>query len=351
MKAKHLVKAAFCALAIAASAWASAVPRYTVELIQTPADTTASAALRVNNLGDCVGYWARALEATYFFKPHGMPLTAIPVPGGGQITDLTGLNDAGQVIGTSTVGAFVWRSADGGWTTLQPPAGYVRAVPTSINGRGTLVGYVTIENEDDVPLNRRAFTWTQAEGMRIVRSGRALMPAALNDKGKMAVTAYYDGNPDFGNEALFVQQKEGYQRLGDLGASSNAMTSIAVDVNAQGQVTGMVDDVGALFADTFLWSSKLGKTVPVVPSSKATGITDSGDIVGNITSSVPAGYVWSAETKEWFYLADRLAPKSPVLTYVETLDVSPNGIVAGLASVDSVSSVAMILTPVPEIVK
>jgi uncharacterized membrane protein len=329
MKAKHLVKAAFCALAIAASA-----------------------ALRVNNLGDCVGFWSRPGEINYFFKPHGMPLTAIPVPGGGQITDLAGLNDAGQVIGTSTVGAFVWRSAGGGWTTLQPPAGYVKAVPTSINGNGTVVGYVSIENEDDVPLNRRAFTWMQAEGMRIIRPGRALMPAALNDKGKMAVTAYYDGNPDFGNEALFVQRKEGYQRLGDLGASSNVLTSIAVDINAQGQVTGMVDDVGGFFADTFLWSSKLGKTVPVVSSSKATGITDSGNIVGNITSSQPGGYVWSAETREWFYLADRLTPKSPVLTYTETLDVSPNGIVAGRAtSVDSVPFVAMILTPVPEIVK
>jgi uncharacterized membrane protein len=339
----------FVSLVLAASGWAVAVPTYTVEVLQMPAGTTFSIGLHVNNRGDLVGRRTDAAGEHFFFKPSGLPLTTIPVPDGGTITAQTGINDAAQVVGTSSVGAFIWSQADG-WTTLQVPAGYVKAVPTAINNKGTVVGYVTIEGQGDVNLNRRMFSWTKADGMRVVQRWRAVIPAAINDKGKLAVTAYYDGFPTFGNEAIYVDPKQGYRRLGDLVGSSNVLSSAAVDVNSKGSVVGTADDPAPGNPATFLWTKRPGFTLRVVGSSTATGIMDTGDIVGNISGGglgTGVGYIWIAELDQWFYLTDRLAPGSPNVTSILTIDVSSNGIVTGSAETFNFSPLfAVILTPV-----
>jgi uncharacterized membrane protein len=336
-------------LLLAASSWAVAVPTYTVEVPQMPAGTKFSIGLHVNNRGDLVGRRTDAAGEHFFFKPGGLPLTTIPVPNGGTITAQTGINDAAQVVGTSSAGAFIWSQADG-WTTLQVPAGYVNAVPTSINNKGTVVGYVTIEGQDDVNLNRRMFTWTKTDGMRIVQRWRAVIPAAINDKGKLAVTAYYDGFPAFGNEAVYVDPKLGYRRLGDLVGSSNVVSSAAVDINSKSNVAGTANNPGPANAATTFWNRRLRITVIAVGDSVATGITADDEIIGNISGAdrgSGVGYIWSAELDQWFFLTDRLTSGSPDLIAIRTTDTSSNGVVTGNSQTLVVGPLfAVILTPV-----
>ncbi len=350
MKSLISLRNVLSSLLLAASSWAVAVPTYTVEVLQMPAGTKFSIGLHVNNRGDLVGRRTDATGEHFFFKPSGLPLTTIPVPNSGTITAQTGINDAAQVVGTSSIGAFIWSQVDG-WTTLQVPAGYVNAVPTSINNKGTVVGYVIIEGQDDVNLNRRMFSWTKTDGMRIVQRWRALIPAAINDKGKLAVTAYYDGFPTFGNEAVYVDPKQGFRRLGDLVGSDNVVSSVAVDVNSKGSLVGTADNPDPGNPATFLWTQRPGFITGLVPFSTATGITDAGDIVGNIVKGAiggTEGYIWSAEVNEWFFLTDRLAPGSPQLFVVRTTDVSSNGLVTGnTETVFAGTLSALILTPVP----
>ncbi len=115
-------------------------------------------------------------------------------PMGEEYAFTTGINDASQVIGYSTLGndgpfnssGFVWDEQEGYVSLTSDPDTW--SVPAAINNDGTVVG---IRGSRSAPFNPLPFIWDRSSGMRDLSfSDGSFQPSGINDRGQIVG---YDG--------------------------------------------------------------------------------------------------------------------------------------------------------------
>jgi probable HAF family extracellular repeat protein len=137
----------------------------------------------VNNRGEVTGFSGVAFAShTFLFED-------------GAMTDIGGtdpwwsqglaINELGQVVGTSSAGAFLW---DGELHRLSTPTAYVRTA-SDINNRGQVVGI-----GQQTPSREQAYVWQNGTTTYLPTLGGWLNDAqAINDRGQIVGHSTLDG--------------------------------------------------------------------------------------------------------------------------------------------------------------
>ena len=213
---------------------------------------------------------------------------------GGALTSATGINSSGDVVGFSGTPtgdhAFLWHN--GTMTDLGTLGGSCCSTAYGINDSGTVVGVSGAYS--DTP-----FVYTSNSGM--VRLG-PFYPLTLNEVDAINGTGQIVGqgqdfNVPCAQFVAMIYYNGTVQRL----ASTECGDSWAVAVNASGQAAGFTYDFDPNNRHACLYSgghvTDLG-TLPGWSSSEATGINNSGQIVGfGVTASYDQrGFIYSTGT-------------------------------------------------------
>lgn len=211
------------------------------------------------------------------------------------------VNDAGEVIGTTTINstqvAFYWSPATG-----MVPLTAGQSYPHDINAAGAVVGSFS------APTGQRAFSWSLAGGFVDLTAwvGEPANAYGVNDLGQIVGGA---------NGMAYVLQGSSVQVISEGHGAANT----AFDINNQGQVYG-VNDADVENQRSFFWSA-------------STGYVDLGTLGGKYTS--PAGMNgqgriagWSETSRKKYHgvywdpatgLTD-LTPGSNVYSYASALN-------------------------------
>jgi probable HAF family extracellular repeat protein len=172
-------------------------------------------------------------EEAFFWDPRDGSILIDADPGGevtGFFVSIAGINDRGQVIGTSTQ-AFLWDTKSGiHWLdTLDA----LSSDALDINERGVVVGRVQVPL-DDVD---HAYRWTRSTGMVDLTTGEdfafSASSTAVNNAGDVVGWTMTSGGPA-GGQAFIWTETTGLVYLGTLGGDFSA----AVDISERGWVAG-----------------------------------------------------------------------------------------------------------------
>jgi probable HAF family extracellular repeat protein len=229
---------------------------------------------------------------------------------GGTFTSPAGLNDAGQVVGTSRTAnphnygdPFLWDSSNGMQdlgTLGGPPNSLVTSVAYAINSQGMVAGEAAATDFVDV---YHAFfysdgTMTDLGKLPGVDYTADSTAYGINDAGQ--VVGYAVFVPVFYDERAFLwDSQNGIQNLGTLGGEF----SFAYGISTSGQVVGDAD-VRDGVRHAFVWDRQNGMQDlnSLIPPSglelnQARAINDAGQIVGN-AGNYPQiqAYLYSAGT-------------------------------------------------------
>jgi len=219
------------------------------------------------------------------------------LPGGSSST-ARGVNDHGQVVGTTDCLPFFWSSASG----MQALAvGSCISVAAGINNSGQVVGDA---GNPPPSLSGLAFLSSGASDvltLGTLQGGTYSAGRGINDQG--VVVGFADrrdpppapGLPStfLGNRAFIWSSTSGMQELSPLPFGSQ---SLAFGINNNGQVVGQLlcCSLGAFSSHAFLWSSATGMqdlgTLPGANSSVANAINNIGQVVG---VSDRRAFLWS----------------------------------------------------------
>ncbi len=186
----------------------------------------------INNGGDVVGAGdpdnSANFQAFFWQPPDGFDWLGTL---GGGLSEATGVNDSGAVVGLSYNGAseqhaFMWTAADGMQDLTPDLTSIGGATATAINSTNQVVGYYFPNGS----LNTLGFLWTQDGGLQDLGVPGTL-PFAINDAGtvvgQMPVANGY-------RHAFSWTQSGGFSDLGTLGGEE----STALSVNNQGWIVG-----------------------------------------------------------------------------------------------------------------
>jgi probable HAF family extracellular repeat protein len=196
------------------------------------------------------------------------------LPGGLDGSVAYGVNDRGQVVGSSATAVsqgqpFLWQQGQGMTSLGDLPGGIVNGSARAINIKGQVAGFSHVSE------GARPFLWTQDQGMR------------------------------------------------DLGyLPGGAGNGVAYDINAAGQVVGFSG------ARAFLWQETTGMVdLALEQPSQALAINDAGQIVGRTGNSA---FLW-----ENGGVTDLGTLEHPGLVYTQPTDINRAGQVVGLSAATS----------------
>jgi probable HAF family extracellular repeat protein len=234
--------------------------------------TAESAANGINNSNQVVGFsfLANNSSARAFLWTSSAGMKSLGTLGGNSSSAM-GINDAGQVVGSSyttknssTEHPFLWTAA-GGMEDLGTLGGN-SAEAWAINSSGAVVGYSYLADG----VTYHAFLWTPAGGMQDLGTlgGSNSFAAAINDKNQ--VVGYAD--PPSGNETAFIWDESRGMR--SIGAGPGAS---AGGINEASQVVG---SFGSLPPGALLWTATehAQALVNLIPPNSGWTLNDAGAI-------------------------------------------------------------------------
>ena len=192
----------------------------------------------------------------------------------------TEINEGGDVAGDWVAGgyprAFFW-TAEGGMVDVGVLKGHVGSSSQDLNDNGQVVG----ASWGDGPI--RAFSWTAAEGIVDLGTlgGPSSTAIAVNNRGQVVG---YSETPTGAVHAFLWTATEGMIDLGTLGGDSYAS-----GINESGHIVGWSS---SFIARAFLWTPMSGM-VKLASDSRAADINESGQIVGAFSLSA---FSWTPAT-------------------------------------------------------
>lgn len=248
-------------------------------------DETVTFARAINDAGQVVGWSSTAAGKTHAFLTgtNGVGMADLGTLGG-ENSYAYGINNAGQVVGTSDAEfccvnrAFITGPNGIGMTAFLPTVGPQRdpySVALGINNTGRVVGYST----DNL---RSHLLITGPNGMNRLDTGfQEGVASAINDAGQSVGTL--SPLEEFTHHAFITEPNTAtVTKIGTLGGGE----SHATDVNASGQVVGWSRTAGGEFHAFITGPDGAGMTDLGTlggTASMATGINDAGQVVGYST--------------------------------------------------------------------
>jgi probable HAF family extracellular repeat protein len=245
---------------------AHAVP-YTFTTIDVPTAGRTEAS-GINDAGQIVGTCAGCEGGGFLFE--GGTFTAIDVPGA-LGTEASGINDVGQIVGSfagseGLIHGFLFES--GTFTTIDVP-GAPNTIARGINNAGRIVGNVGAPQA--FLFERGTFTAIDVPG------ALGTVAFGINDASQI-VGVFGDSTGEHG--FLF---EGGASTAIDV---AGALSTIAFDINDAGQIVGQfVDNTGS---HGFLFESGTFTTIdfPGALDTRAFGINNAGQIVGRFGDDI-----------------------------------------------------------------
>jgi len=248
-----------------------------------------------------------------------------------QTTFGLGINDAGDVVGSSDQGGFVYRN---GVVTMLPPVSDTfteNQAAASINNNGVITGWAYAPTLDNTPPHAFRYSLadnsmvdlgtlgeqsTYSEGLAINLSGQ-IAGDVQDTTGWLQQAMFFDG------------------AMSDIDAFSNSTYSYAVDLNDDAKVVGAISlALGNGYFDypAFVYDHNNGATMTLLPHlpgsswSEAHGINNLGQVVGNSLSGWdPHAVLWSDNQVVDLNTMLEPSPLTPYVVLARAEDINENG--------------------------
>lgn len=286
-------------------------------------DGQTSTAIGINNAGQIVG---ESIVGQYVYH-------AALWNGEGAATDLgvgqaAAINDAGHIVGYARFNgeyhAAIWNGATA--SILAVPNGGVSSAASSINSTGQIAGYSYIGSWGSY---HHAITWSGASATDINSAPWLYSKAAaINDAGQLVGTA-------------FISNVETHAVIWT-GTTATTMTALgwhssgANDINDKGQVVGWSTIGNGYSNQAVVWNGGIATSLGSGGwlESRANGINESGQVVGSFLTSDSNAYhavLWSGTTAIDLnsYLDTSAANSGWVLS--SAFDINDHGAIVGIA--------------------
>jgi hypothetical protein len=235
--------------------------------------------------------------------------TTIDVPGA-SLTDINGINNSGQVVGTYTAGGIShgFLLSNGIYTTLDVP-GATATVAWDINDSGQIAGSYTAGG------TTHGFLLSDGTYSTIdVPGATRTMPRGIGDSGTVVGEYTTDGTAHG-----FVLDAGTVTPIDVPGA---AFTSYASEINDAGEIVGRFDLPGTNSGYLLSAGTYTTLTFPGATSSAALGINDSGEVLGGYTAGgIRHGFLLRDGTYTPFDV--------PGATFTTPRKINDSGLIAG----------------------
>jgi probable HAF family extracellular repeat protein len=310
----------------------AAAQMYTVTDLGTLGGKTC-AALAINSLDQVVGTSeiASGANRAFLWSDTGGMINLGTLYSSDGISDALGVNDSGWVVGDSGSSAFLWTSASG--MTDIGNLGGVGTIAFGINNSGQVVG---TSNRGDGTAH--AFLWSMSTGMQDLGTlgGSQSTAYGINDSGEVVGMSYLSNNVV--QHAFIWTATGGMQDLGTLGSAPIVATAI----NSSGQVVGSSGTTVRNKQAAFLWADGFGMHQLGLASDGSVGgaINDSSQVVGSSLghSAAYRGFLWT-RAGGYQSLTSLCVQKSPYVSAANGINSS--GVIAATGS----NNHALLLTP------
>jgi probable HAF family extracellular repeat protein len=251
----------------------------------------------INNLGNVVGIFGQCGSqgsTDSFIWIGGDDLTIIQRPIGVLSFSATDINDEGLITGTAETSnagqrGFIYNSKTDEWTQLPPPnpASQGWSSAESINSKGQVCGYRSVNDGGD-PVNPwMAYIWTPGAGFTDLGliNGETTAGRRINEAGHVIGTMYVNG---VSHAFLWHDGK-----ITDLGTLAGLNTT-PLELNDKGTVVGVsrISNGPPIQNRAFRWNDNQITNLGILPgfnSSSANGVTNSGLITGRCSNSTADG--------------------------------------------------------------
>jgi probable HAF family extracellular repeat protein len=281
----------------------------------------------VNDAGQVTGTSptaAGSLDAFLWDATNGMQDLGALVPGGFSMG--LALNSSGHVAGFGNVDPYPSQHAfiyvDGTMTDLGTLGGaYSNA--WGVNNLDQVVGEASVPGDSEF----HVFLWDSGQMTDLGTLGGPFAGGTgINDAGQIVG---FSRDSNFVSHAFLWDSTNGIQDLGTLGGPQSNATAI----NACGQVTGASDTLDGR-THAFIWDSINGMqdigTISGFQTSVARAINDSGQVVGESIQNVPHvqhGFLWDGANMTDL---NNLLPANSGWVVTNAYRINNNGQIAGL---------------------
>lgn len=256
---------------------------------------------------------------------------------GGTLSYANGINAAGQVVGYSETGggtghAFLWQS--GGLQDLGTLGGsYSSAI--GINANGQVVGYSDIRGD----ARQHPVVWQAGSIHDLVGLGGIYSTArGINDAGQVVG----DSNTTSNANHAFLWEAGSVRDLGSLGGDG----SVAYGINAAGQVVGSSFPASGS-SHAFLWQSGTMQDLGTLggATSMARGINAAGQVVGSASTVNGDGRGFLATARGGMIDLNQLLVAGSGATVLTANGINDDGQIAADAITRAGEHHAVLLTP------